>query len=66
MIVKGGSLITNSGSDDFAGLKPYMLGDSLQRISWKHVAKQQQWVSKSFESETSVNRLVTVTCRRHN
>ena len=51
---QGGSLITNSGSDDFAGLKPYMLGDSLQRISWKHVAKQQQWVSKSFESETSV------------
>lgn len=51
---EGGSLVTVSGSDDFSGLKPYVKGDSLNRISWKHVAKQQQWVSKSFESETSV------------
>lgn len=41
---------SHAGSEDFAGLKPYISGDNLNRVAWKHVAKQQQWVSKSFES----------------
>ena len=49
-----GSSIAVAGNEDFTGLKPYIAGDSLNRISWKHVAKQQQWVSKSFESEATV------------
>lgn len=49
-----GSYVAVSGSDDFAGLNPYVVGDSINRIAWKHVAKQQQWVIKSFESQTSM------------
>jgi uncharacterized protein (DUF58 family) len=48
-----GSFKSIAGSDDFEGLKPYAVGDPINRIAWKHVAKQQQWVSKSFESQVS-------------
>ncbi|MBT0587311.1 DUF58 domain-containing protein [Alteromonas oceanisediminis] len=47
-------LTTVVGHDDFAGLTPYVVGDSLNRIAWKQVAKQQNWVSKSFDSHHAV------------
>ena len=50
----GVSLLTQPGNEDFAGLKNYVPGDSLNRVAWKQVAKQQQWVSKAFDTPVSV------------
>ena len=51
---EGISLQTQPGTEDFAGLKAYVPGDSLNRVAWKQVAKQQQWVSKSFDTPVAV------------
>lgn len=48
-------LKSRSGHDDFAGLKPYQPGDSLQRVAWKHVAKHQAWQSKAFDSDVAAS-----------
>jgi uncharacterized protein (DUF58 family) len=34
--------------DDFAGLREYHTGDSLQRVAWKKVAADQGWYTKQF------------------
>ena len=39
-----------SSSEDFYALKDYEVGQPLNRVSWKHVAKNGNWVSKSFTS----------------
>jgi uncharacterized protein (DUF58 family) len=41
----------NPEQDDFVGIKEYVQGESMSRISWKHVARnQQKLVSKEFNS----------------
>ena len=37
-----------SGSDDFAGLKPYHPGDSIRSIAWKILARDQELLVKKF------------------
>ena len=49
-----GALVAQPGTEDFEGLRRYVVGDSLNRVAWKHVAKQ-QWLSKNFESNASVS-----------
>ncbi|MBY0386244.1 DUF58 domain-containing protein [bacterium] len=38
---------------DFSGLKDYEIGDSLQRISWRHSARNDQWLIKEFKDATT-------------
>ncbi|WP_100658325.1 DUF58 domain-containing protein [Alteromonas flava] len=52
---EGGNALTTAGSEDFAGLSQYVAGDNINRVAWKQVAKQQQWLSKRFESTTSAS-----------
>jgi len=40
-------------NEDFYGLNDYEIGQPLNRVSWKHVAKNGSWVSKSFSSQQS-------------
>ncbi len=40
----------STNNDDFYALKDYEVGQPLNRVSWKHVAKNGNWVSKSFTS----------------
>ncbi|CAK0770588.1 hypothetical protein CCP4SC76_5330014 [Gammaproteobacteria bacterium] len=37
-----------SGSDDFAGLRPYRLGDSPRHLNWKALARDRGWLIKQF------------------
>ncbi|WP_111892501.1 DUF58 domain-containing protein [Acinetobacter sp. MB5] len=37
--------------DEFHDLRNYVDGDTLQRVSWKHVARDQGWFVKRFEQE---------------
>lgn len=39
-------------SGDFSGLKEYELGESLNRISWKHSARADQWLIKQYKDAT--------------
>lgn len=39
----------HQGSGDFSGLKNYQLGDSPQRISWKHSSRSEQLLVKEFK-----------------
>lgn len=34
-----GNGVTTPGSDDFAGVRSYQLGDPLKQLSWKHIAR---------------------------
>lgn len=44
----------NPDQDDFAGIRDYIQGESISRISWKHVARNQhKLVSKEFSSNES-------------
>lgn len=43
---------------DFSGLKEYEIGDSLQRISWKHSARSDQWLIKEFKDATTPQQLL--------
>jgi len=38
--------------DDFAGVRPYQLGEAQRRIDWKAVARGQPLMSKQFARET--------------
>jgi uncharacterized protein (DUF58 family) len=38
--------------DDFAGVRPYTLGESQRHIDWKAVARGQQLMTKQFSTET--------------
>jgi uncharacterized protein (DUF58 family) len=46
---RGGSV---SGAH-FSGVRPYQVGDSIQRIHWKSSAKGLGWMTKQFEEELS-------------
>ena len=39
-----------TSNEDFYALNDYEVGQPLNRVSWKHVAKNGNWVSKSFTS----------------
>lgn len=39
-----------SGSDDFAGLRPYAAGDAPRLISWRHAARTGQLVTREFDA----------------
>jgi uncharacterized protein (DUF58 family) len=39
--------------DDFAGVRPYILGESQRHIDWKAVARGQALVTKQFSAEAS-------------
>jgi uncharacterized protein (DUF58 family) len=42
-------LSQHQGTGDFSGLKNYQLGDSPQRISWKHSSRTEKWLVKEFK-----------------
>lgn len=46
----GNSQSVVQGHDDFSSLKEYQPGDALNHIAWKQMAKNGEWVSKSFDS----------------
>lgn len=48
-------VLEQSGNEDFYALSDYELGQPLNRVSWKHVAKNGSWVSKSFTSQRNDN-----------
>jgi uncharacterized protein (DUF58 family) len=43
-----GVSVSNNG-DDFYQLKNYVVGESLTQVAWKHLAKGQGWLSKSYQ-----------------
>jgi uncharacterized protein (DUF58 family) len=45
---KSGKASTETGDDDFSGLRAYQHGDSLRRIDWKASAREQGLLSKQF------------------
>ncbi len=49
----GTGAATQSGSDDFAGLRPYTPGDPPRAIAWKTLAKEQDLMIKRFEGSAS-------------
>lgn len=46
----GNGKLLSSGDDDFAGLRPYVAGDALQRIAWKAMAREQGLQVKQFSA----------------
>ena len=49
-----------TSNEDFYALKDYEVGQPLNRVSWKHVAKNGNWVSKSFTSLQSDSYLLSM------
>lgn len=52
----GDGLHPVQGSDDFSGLKEYVAGDSLRRVSWKTYAKGRGLFIKSFDESLSAEK----------
>ncbi|GGW76067.1 DUF58 domain-containing protein [Alteromonas halophila] len=50
---EGDAQTEQTGYDDFYSLRKYELGEPLQRVAWKHVAKGGDWVSKAFSQQQS-------------
>lgn len=46
-----GILQQGSGSEDYAGLRPYIAGDAPRRIAWKASSRSQQWLVKQFSDQ---------------
>lgn len=46
----GSGKLISSGDEDFAGLRPYVAGDALQRIAWKALAREQGLQVKQFSA----------------
>ncbi len=46
-----GAPSTQSGEQDFQGLRPYRQGDSMRRIAWKQLARGKGLVSKDFDHD---------------
>ena len=44
-----------SGTDDFAGLKPYQLGQNYRHINWKALAAEKGFYSNEFHAEQTAN-----------
>lgn len=51
-----GEGISDTGVDDFAGLKLYTPGVSMRHIAWKHYARSQGLYSKEYIAETAASR----------
>ena len=49
-----------TSNEDFYALKDYEVGQPLNRVSWKHVAKNGNWVSKSFTSVQSDSYILSI------
>jgi len=48
---KPGELSQGTGSDDFAGLRPYQPGDSPRHIAWKSAARGEALLTKQFSGQ---------------
>lgn len=48
---KGTGSLNMPGDEDFAGLRNYIAGDSLQRIAWKTLAREQGFHVKQFSAQ---------------
>ena len=48
---------SNDGSDDFAGFRSYRPGDSIRKIAWKTLAREQRLLIKKF-SGNAVNEVI--------
>ena len=44
------SNIAETGTDDFAGHKPYQTGDSVMHVDWKALARGKGWWLKNFDA----------------
>lgn len=53
-------IIDPTSNEDFYALNDYEIGQPLNRVSWKHVAKNGNWVSKSFTSLQSDSFVLSV------
>lgn len=49
----GSGVVTARGHDDFAGLRPFSLGDSPRHIAWKAAARDDELKVKEFHGEAS-------------
>lgn len=49
----GSGVVTARGQDDFAGLRPFALGDSPRHIAWKAAARDEELKVKEFHGEAS-------------
>jgi len=49
-----------SSNEDFYALGDYEIGQPLNRVSWKHVAKSGNWVSKSFTSQRNDSYFISI------
>ncbi len=49
-----------TGNEDFYSLSDYEIGHPLNRVSWKHVAKNGNWVSKSFTSQGNDSDIISI------
>lgn len=47
----GARSLSIPGNDDFSGLRNYIAGDSLQRIAWKSLAREQGFHVKQFSAQ---------------
>ncbi|GAO37539.1 hypothetical protein SCT_2969 [Sulfuricella sp. T08] len=47
----GDRAITAEGSDDFRGMRPYHLGDSLRHVAWKALAQGRGMLAKQFSGQ---------------
>ena len=54
----GGTRSGHSGSEDFAGLRPYRIGDAFHRISWKTSARSEDLQVKEFDGEAATVRWI--------
>ena len=46
----------NKGDDEFAGLRPYVAGDTPRHIAWKQSARQEELAVRMFETPFTVTR----------
>jgi len=53
--INGGIISAASGTDDFAGLKPYQTGQSYRHINWKAFAAEKGIYSNEFSAEQSAD-----------
>jgi uncharacterized protein (DUF58 family) len=52
---KAGQQSSESGDDDFSGLRPYQQGDSMRRVDWKASARDQGLFTKQFKGSASTS-----------
>jgi uncharacterized protein (DUF58 family) len=47
------------GTEDFVGLRQYVVGDSPRHVAWKHAAYDGEWRTKQFAGEGHMQRWLT-------